>query len=120
MDGLDAKLIYEVARDALLVAFFVYTWSVGRNRATHAEIEEERKRRREDVDDLRTRLTRVEARLDDAPTGKALHEVALSISALAGEFKSHAARLDGLSEVVKRLEVITNRQEEYLLNMPRK
>lgn len=110
----------------LAIGAWLYTWASNRDRARHAEIvklqealERERDRRREVCDALGDRMTHAEARLDDAPTGKALHEVALSISHLSGDLKEMFARLEGLGEVVKRLERVTSRQEEYLLNRPK-
>lgn len=63
---------------------------------------------------LGDRLTKAEARLDETPTSKALHEVALSIEHFGGDLKGYAARLDGLGAIVERLETVTNRQEDWI------
>lgn len=70
---------------------------------------------KEEVQRLRERLTRAESRLDETPTSKALHELAISITQFGGDLKAVTARLDGLGEIVGRLERITERQEQYLL-----
>ena len=76
------------------------------------------RQRQADKDEVRRlsdRVTRAEARLDETPTSKALHELAISITRFGGELKAVTARLDGLGEIVKRLETVTERQEQYLL-----
>ena len=124
MDWQIAKFTLDVLALLLSVSAWIYAWRVSRRQAQRAEIDAlkaaidaERDRRRHDTEQLANRLTRTETRLNSAPTGEALHEVALSISGLAGDIKVAFSRLDGLGEVVKRLEVIANRQEEFLLNM---
>jgi uncharacterized protein HemX len=125
-DWAAAKFFLDLVALVLAVGSCIYTWHKNRNQAHRdqieklkAEVEDERNRRRHDVTDLATRLTGAETRLNDAPTGKAMHEVAVSIERLSGDLRAAVARMDGVHEIVKRLDAITNRQEEFLLNMPR-
>lgn len=73
----------------------------------------------EELRALSDRLTKSEAKLEETPTSKALHELALSIEHFGGDLRAQTARLDGLGEIVKRLEAITNRQEQHLMNLGR-
>lgn len=65
---------------------------------------------------LEARLKGLEVTVDAMPTHKAVHALAISIEHLAGEVKALNARQDGMKAVVERLETVTNRQEEHLLN----
>lgn len=65
---------------------------------------------------LEGRLKAIEVKVEAMPTHKAVHELAISIEHLAGEVKALNARQDGMKAVVERLETVTNRQEEHLLN----
>lgn len=68
---------------------------------------------------LAERVVLLEQRVEDTPNAKAMHELSLSISAVGGELKATVARLEGLGEIVKRLDRITERQESYLLSKGR-
>lgn len=109
---------FEIARlaiDALALTgglgAFLYARAVRRDSANRNEIDDIR----DASAGLDRRMTRVESRLDDAPTATALHEVALSLEHLSGELKVNNARLEGLEKIVTRLESITDRQEQHLL-----
>ena len=66
--------------------------------------------------ELEKRLIRAEAELEDKPTANALHELAVSITGIGGDLKALVARTDGLEGLVRRLETVADRQEQYLLN----
>lgn len=65
---------------------------------------------------MEARLVVLEERVAAVPTHKAVHDLAISIEHLAGEVKALTARQDGIKSLVDRLETVTNRQEEHLLN----
>lgn len=117
------KLAVMLGSAVASAAAWIYAWRAAHDRAERAELarlwtalEEERCRRRDDMGDLRDRLTRAESEVGEKPTAKALHEVALSIEHLAGDMRASTERLEGLGRVVERLERVTSRQEEFLLN----
>lgn len=69
----------------------------------------------EDLGKLRERLSTAEARLNDVPSGGALHDLAISIERLRGDVKAVVERLTGVDRVVERMDKILSRQEDYLL-----
>lgn len=79
-------------------------WSARRAFAAKGELQE-----------MERRLTAAEAKLDQAPTAKAMHELALAISGMGGDLKATVAELKGLRGVVHRLDQVVQRQEDYLL-----
>lgn len=103
------RLALEVAALTISVGAVFYAHWRTRETARHAELVE-----------LRNRITRAEARLEETPTSKALHELALSIEHVGGDLKGMVARIDGLGAIVVRLERITERQEQHLLNTSQK
>ncbi len=86
-----------------------------KTRRAHARIDEAH----QNEADLRARVARIEQALADAPTGKAVHELALSITAFGGEVKAVTAQLSGLKEVVERQERVTTRLEDYVRTIQR-
>ena len=104
----DTQLL--ISLGALLVSaaslgWTVLVWNSGRAKAS-----------RDELRGLHERLIRAESEIEDKPTAKALHELALAISHFGGDLKAVVARLDGMTELVKRLEKVADRQEQYLLN----
>jgi hypothetical protein len=65
---------------------------------------------------LEKRISQIEACLTSVPSGAALHELALSITGLRGDLKVVTEKIDGLGQVVSRVERVVGRHEEYLLN----
>lgn len=106
---------------ALAVSVFAAGWSVfvflsGRSKATRSQIEQLRRDHDKRLANHSERITRAEAEIEDKPTTNALHELAVSIAGLSGDLKAVIARLDGQGEIVRRLETVADRQEQYLLN----
>ncbi|WP_316978036.1 DUF2730 family protein [Shumkonia mesophila] len=97
----------------LLISALMLIVSIGS--AWFAYRVKQRQADKDEVKELRDRIMRAEARLEETPTSKALHELALSISGFGGDLKAVTARLDGLGKIVERLETVTDRQETYLL-----
>lgn len=91
-------------------------WSARNAFATNKRLFQELKARDESLQQLTLRLIKAEAELEDKPTAKALHELALAISHFGGDLKALVARTDGLEGIVNRLEKVADRQEEFLLN----
>ncbi len=104
------RLGADFAAIALALASMAYAHWRTQARATQKDIEDLER----DVRDLDGRLTRAQARLDETPTSKALHEVALSISDFGGDLRAISERLKGLGAIVERLEKVTNRQEDWI------
>lgn len=124
MDWNAAKVALDTLALVLAIGAWLYTWRVSHHQARRAEIDElnkemaaERGRRRHDVEELSVRLTRAETQLGHMPTRDSFHELAVSIERLAGDLRSTVSRLDGVDNIVKRIETITNRQEDFLLAM---
>lgn len=118
---MSAELQLAISLVALAVSVFAAGWSVfvflaGRSKATRSQIEQLRRDHDKRLTNHAERITRAEAELEDKPTAKALHELALSISNFGGDLKAVVARLDGMTEIVGRLEKVADRQEQYLLN----
>ena len=105
------RLVVDAFQLALTCAVGVYAWVATKHRATLREIQELDAR----LDAIEHRVTVGEEQLKATPTDKAIHELAIAIEHLAGDFKAHAARLDGLGKIVKRLETVAARQEAFLL-----
>lgn len=105
------RLAVDAVQLALTCAVGVYAWVATKHRATLREIKELDTR----LDAVEHRVTVAEEQLKSTPTDKAIHELAIAIEHLVGDFKAHAARLDGLGEIVKRLESVAARQEQFLL-----
>jgi uncharacterized protein HemX len=127
MDWDAVKVVLDFVSLVLAIGAWGYAWWVGHRQAQKKEIdglkellEQERGRRRHDFENLTARLTRAEARLDDAPTGKALHEVAVSIERLSGDLRSAVTRMDGMDRLVQRLEAVAQRQEDYIVGLSKR
>jgi|GEM_PF-3895547 len=120
------RLAITVASAVASFAVWIYAVRANRDKAQRQELAEiwravevERQTRREDDAAMRDRLARAEARLDDAPTSKGLHELALSIEHFGGDLRAVLERVDGLGKVIERLERVTSRQEQYLMDLNR-
>lgn len=65
---------------------------------------------------MEARLTGLEVKVEAVPTHAAVHELAISVTTLAGEVKAMNVRQDGMVRFVERLERVTDRQEKHLLD----
>ncbi len=104
MDWDAFRLGFDLLQFAVLGGVGIYVWSTNRTKA-----------RREVTEALDRRLIKVESALESMPTIQAVHELSVSMTQLSGELKTALARVDGLEDVVERVERIVNRQEEHLL-----
>ena len=112
----DPRFWLDAVQLLLTIGVGLYAWLANRHRATREQIDKLRKDHEARLVALSERLIRAEAELEDKPTAKALHELALAISHFGGDLKAVVARLDGMAEIVGRLEKVADRQESYLLN----
>ena len=98
MSFTDMTFSFEAMRWLVLSAIGVYTWIIGRQSASGAELLE-----------LRTRLTTLEAQLAQVPSQTQLHELVAMVERLRGGIETVAARIEPLGRSVDRV-------ESYLLN----
>lgn len=113
---MDPKFWLDAVQLVLTVGVGIYAWTANRHRATRAEIDQLRRDHDKRLANHADRITRAEVEIEDKPTAKALHELALSMTSFGGDLKALVARFDGQTEIVKRLEKVADRQEEFLLN----
>lgn len=98
------RLGFDILQFVVVGGVGAYVWSSNRTKA-----------RREVTEALDRRLTKVESALRSMPSIQAVHALTVSMTQLSGELKAALARVDGLEDVVERVERIVNRQEEHLL-----
>lgn len=119
MDWSLLRLVFEAVTFGVGAGAWLYARHLARQAATQGEIkglaQELADLRNVVLGDLNVRVVKVEGRLSDTPTAQAIHELALSINTFGGDLKAMGMRLEGLNEIVKRLEAVTSRQEEFLL-----
>lgn len=89
-------------------------------------IDEKARRAHQRIDDLkgeeaqlRDRVSRIERAQQDAPTGKAVHELALSITHFGGELKALTSQLQGMEKMVDRQERVVGRLEDWMRKVER-
>ena len=105
MDWTAAKFLLDLAALAVACATWLYARHVKREQAGKKEFGL-----------LKERVIKIEAAQQHAPNREETHKLSLCVSEMGGDMKAVVAKVDGLGEVVKRIETIVNRQEEYLLN----
>lgn len=66
------------------------------------------------VQKLEVRVTRLEDKLDAMPSKEELHKLALNITELRGQIFRLEEKLDGAEELVKRVELQSNRLDDYM------
>lgn len=113
---MDPKFWLDAVQLVLTIGVGLYAWTANRHRATREEIDQLRRDHEKRLANHADRITRAEADIEDKPTANALHEVAVSITGLGGDLKAVVARLDGVENLVQRVEAVSERQESYLLN----
>ena len=89
---------FEAMRWLLMAALGIYSWFIGRQSASAAELLE-----------LRTRLTTLEAQMAQVPSQAQLHELVATVASLRGSIDTVAARIEPVAKSVDRV-------ENYLLN----
>tara|TARA_R110000787_G_scaffold26344_28_gene73766 strand:+ start:1852 stop:2202 length:351 start_codon:yes stop_codon:yes gene_type:complete len=113
MDWSAAKFFLDLVALAAAAGAWLYARSVKKAQAGKGEIAALTK----EVMTLDKRLDRAEARLEDSPTSKAIHELALSVTEFSGDLKAITARMDGMGHIVDRLEAVAARQEDYIMRI---
>lgn len=98
MSFTDMTFSFEAMRWLVLSAIGVYTWIIGRQSASAAELLE-----------LRTRLTTLEAQMAQVPSQAQLHELVATVASMRGSIETVAARIEPVARSVDRV-------ENYLLN----
>lgn len=98
MSFTDITYSFEAMKWLLVTAIGVYTWFIGRQSASAAELLE-----------LRTRLTTLEAQMAQVPSQAQLHELVATVASLRGSIETVAARIEPVARS-------TDRIESYLLN----
>lgn len=107
-----------IATASLFVSFcgLFYTWSTNRARASQQElenlrtiVEEEGKRRASSVGELRDRVTRVEAEVENLPDHSQMAQLTRNIQEVGGD-------IGGVREVLGLLSARIERIDNYLMN----
>ncbi|MCG8435370.1 MAG: DUF2730 domain-containing protein [Gammaproteobacteria bacterium] len=114
----DIEILVSVAGLLLAIGSFLYTYYRTKDasyREQVADLRQEIGGLKHDVVDLKARAAVTESRLEETPTSKALHELAISIEALSGDMRAVVARLDGLADLHDRLEKTVVRREGFEL-----
>lgn len=96
---------------AVALACAVYTWFVTRRSNVDARFTEGSKR----MNDLDKRVQAVEQKLATMPEKDDIHALQLLLSDMGGELKAMRASMRGIAESQTRLEHISSRHENYLL-----
>lgn len=109
------RLVLDAAAVGLALCSIAYAHWRTQARATQKDIEG----LEYEVRALRERMIRAEGRLDETPTSKALHDLALSIEHFGGDLRAVVQRLDGMGAIIDRLENVTNRQEDWIRSASR-
>lgn len=102
----DLRLVLDVAQFLFTGLIWAYVWYARRQAATAAELATHDRR-----------LVAVEVGLTSTPSKDSINAICVTLERVDGDVKVMAARLEGLGEVVNRVEVVVNRQEEFLLKM---
>jgi len=98
MNFTDLNFSFEAMRWIVLSAIGVYAWFIGRQSASAQELL-----------DLRTRITTLEAQIAQVPSQQQLHELVASLAHMQGSLEAVMARIEPLARSVDRV-------ESYLLN----
>ncbi|KAF1073227.1 DUF2730 family protein [Halodesulfovibrio aestuarii] len=84
-------------------------WSLSKRFVSTEECKKCRKHLEGAVMEMQSRQTAVESSIRELPSKTELHDLALTMKDLQGDLK-------GMQAAVEKLETMTNRQEEFLLN----
>ena len=118
-----ARFILElVALTGAFLAWF-YAWQAARSKAGRAEVEKLRDDHNTRLTAHGERITRLEGKVEALPNHEDLQLLHTRISKVGDEVAETGkivcglvGRLDGLSKLVERLETVTARQENFLLD----
>lgn len=98
MDIANLTFGFDALRWFVLGGIGIYAWIVGRQSASSKELT-----------DLRARIVKLEADMQQVPSQKQLHELALQIGRAVASTEALAQRVDAVGRS-------TNRIEDFLLN----
>ena len=84
---------FEAVRWLLMAALGIYSWFIGRQSASAAELLE-----------LRTRITTLEVEMKQVPSQQQLHELAVGLASLKGSVEAVGQRIAPLARVMDRVE----------------
>ena len=98
MQFTDMQFSFEAMRWVVMCALGFYTWLMGRQAASAAELLE-----------LRTRITKLETEMKQVPSQQQLHELSTSLARLAGSVEAVSERITHMARGLDRV-------ENYLLN----
>jgi uncharacterized coiled-coil protein SlyX len=65
---------------------------------------------------LEARVSKNEQALHGLPNNEALHELAISVTELAGDLRTMGERISGVDRSLERVENVIGRHEDYLLH----
>jgi len=71
---------------------------------------------RKQLNSLDRRITTAESCLEQVPSEKVLHELSLTIRDFGGDLQVAVEKIEGLRNIVDRVERVVARHEEYLLH----
>ncbi len=98
MNFTDVNFSFEAMRWIVTTAIGIYAWVIGRQSASARELL-----------DLRTRITTLEAQMQQVPSQQQLHELVAQVERIGGDIKTVAASIQPLTRSVDRV-------ESFLLN----
>lgn len=100
MNLTDLTFSFEAMRWLVVGALGLYSWFIGRQSASAAELLE-----------LRTRITTLEVQMAQVPSQQQLHELAASLGRLAGSVEAVGARIDPMARGLERVETFLLNQK---------
>lgn len=108
----ELKDLASIASVALSIGAMVYAFFASRKKDNAQQFEGVNAR----MDELEHRLTRTEARLDNAPSSEDIHGLQLQMERMSGGLGKVVAVMEGNAKIMERLENIVSRHEDHLLN----
>lgn len=100
MNLTDLTFSFEAMRWLVVAALGLYSWFIGRQAASAAELLE-----------LRTRITTLEAQMAQVPSQQQLHELAANLARLAGSVEAVGARIEPMARGLERVETFLLNQK---------
>ncbi|WP_312566194.1 DUF2730 family protein [Comamonas sp.] len=93
MQFTDMQFSFEAMRWLVMGALGIYSWFIGRQAASAAELLE-----------LRTRITTLEVQMKQVPSQQQLHDIATNVARLAGAVDAVNERITPMTRSVERVE----------------
>lgn len=95
------QVIWQIVVSIVALGAAIYSWRA-RNMAADK--------------DLAQKIAVLETRINSGATRESLSKLSLAVTEIEGDTKVVGARLDGIEQVMNRIEKVVNRQEDFLLN----